>query len=55
MKNSGTIQGLLQDFPTVFKDCKLMKNTNLHVKIIFLKSSTALLKIQGTKIPLVHS
>ena len=28
---------LLKDFPPVFKDCKLMKNTDLHVKILFLK------------------
>ena len=30
-------QGLLKDFPTVFKDCKLMKNTDISVKILFLK------------------
>ena len=35
--NSRTFQGLLKDFSTVFKDCKLMKNTDLHVKIQFLK------------------
>ena len=26
-----------QDFPTVFKDWKFMKNTDPHVKILFLK------------------
>ena len=31
------IQGLLKDFPTVFKDWKLKKNTDLHVKILFWK------------------
>ena len=31
------IQGLLKYFPAVFKDCTLMKNTDLHVKILFLK------------------
>ena len=31
------IQGLLKDFPTVFKDLKLMKNADLHVKVKFLK------------------
>ena len=27
----------IKDFPTVFKDCKLKKNTDLHVKILLLK------------------
>ena len=31
------IQGLLKDFPTVFKDLKLKKNTDLHVKILLWK------------------
>ena len=31
------IQGLLKNFPTVFKDVKLMKNTDLHVKMLLLK------------------
>ena len=31
------IQGLLKDFPTVFKDWKLKTNTDLHVKIPLLK------------------
>ena len=37
MQNSRTFQGLLKDFPTVFKDLKLKKNTDLHVKILLLK------------------
>ena len=35
--NSRTFQGLLKDIPTVFKDLYLKKNTDLHVKILFLK------------------
>ena len=35
--NSRTFQGLLKDFPTVFKDWKLMKNTDLHNKILLRK------------------
>ena len=31
------IQGLPKDLPTIFKDCKLKKNTDLHVKILLLK------------------
>ena len=31
------IQGLLKDFPTVFKDWKLKKNADLRVKILLLK------------------
>ena len=31
------IQGLLKDFPTVFKDWKLKKNTDLHIIILLLK------------------
>ena len=42
---SRTFQGLLKDFPTVFKDWKLMKNTDLHIKILFLKCLTASLDI----------
>ena len=34
-----------QNYPTVFKDLKFMKNRDLHVKILFLKCYTALLKI----------
>ena len=38
MYNSRTFQGLLKDFPTVFEDIKkLMKNTDLHVKILLRK------------------
>ena len=36
-QNSRTFQGLLKDFSTVFKDWKLKKNTDLHVKILLLK------------------
>ena len=32
-----TFQGLLKDFPTVFMDWKLKKNTDLQVKILLLK------------------
>ena len=32
------IQGLLKDSPTVFKDLKLMKNTDLSVKVILRKT-----------------
>ena len=35
VQNSRTFQGLLKYFPTVFKDRKLTKNTDLHVKILF--------------------
>ena len=28
------IQGLFKDFYTIFKDNKLMKNTDLHIKIL---------------------
>ena len=31
------IQGLLKDFPTIFKVWKLKKNTDLHVEILLLK------------------
>ena len=31
------IQGLLEDPPTVFKDYKLMKNTDLNVEILLQK------------------
>ena len=34
VKNSRAFQGLLKDSPTVFKDYKFMKNTDLHIKII---------------------
>ena len=34
---SRTFQGLLKDFPTVFKDLKLKKNTDLHIKILLRK------------------
>ena len=37
VKNSRTFQGLLNDFHTVFKERKLKKNTDLHVKILLLK------------------
>ena len=37
VQNSRSFQGLLEDFPTVFKDWKLKKNTDLHVKILLLK------------------
>ena len=40
-----TFQGFLKDFPTVFKDQNLMKNTDLHVKILLRKCYSALLKI----------
>ena len=32
--NSRTFQEFLKDFITVFKDLKLKKNTDLHVKIL---------------------
>ena len=32
--NSRTFQGLLKTSPTVFKDLKLMKNTDLSVKTL---------------------
>ena len=35
-KNSRTFQGLLKDFPTVFKD-KFMKNTDFSVKCLLQK------------------
>ena len=31
------IQGLLKAYPTVFKDLKLMKNTDVRVKILLPK------------------
>ena len=34
---SRTFQGLLKASPTVFKDSKLMKNTDLSVKILLQK------------------
>ena len=37
VSNSRTFQGLLKDFPTVFKDLKLKKNTDLHRKFLLLK------------------
>ena len=39
------IQGLLKDFSTVFKDWKLKKNTDLHIKILLLKCLSTFLKI----------
>ena len=47
---SRTFQGLLIDFSTVFKDWKLMKNTDLHVKILLLKCLSPILKILVLKI-----
>ena len=35
--NSRTFQGLLKASPTVFKGIKLMKNTDLSVKILLQK------------------
>ena len=32
--NSRTFQGLPKASPVVFKDCKSMKNTDLHVKFL---------------------
>ena len=43
--NSRTFQGFLKDFPTNFKDLKLKKNTDSHVKILLLKCSSPFLKI----------
>ena len=44
-KNSRTFQGLLKDFPTVFKYWKLKKNTGLHVIEFFKKlCSSALMR-----------
>ena len=37
MQNSRTFQGLIKDSPMVFKDYKLMKNTDLHVVIRILR------------------
>ena len=33
VQNLQSFQGLLKDFPTVFKDYRLMKNTGFHFKI----------------------
>ena len=35
--NSRTFQGLLKASPTVFKDLKLMKNTDISLKILLQK------------------
>ena len=40
-----TFQGLLNDFLTVFMAWKLMKNTDLFVKILLWKCLSLLLKI----------
>ena len=37
VSNSRTFQGLHKDSHSVFKDYNLMKNTNLHYKILPLK------------------
>ena len=37
IQTSMTFQRLLKDIPPVFKDWKLMKNTDLHVKILLRK------------------
>ena len=37
IQNSRTFQALLKDFPTVFKDWKLMQNTDLHITILLQK------------------
>ena len=37
------IQGLLKASPTVFKDLKLMKNTDLNVKIRLQKCQTEII------------
>ena len=42
--NSRTFQGLLKASPTVFKGLKLMKNTDLSVKISEMQMETLLLE-----------
>ena len=38
------IQGLLEDPPTVFKDYKLMKKTDLNVEILLQKCQTEIME-----------
>ena len=38
------IQGLLKAFPTVFKDLKLVKNTDRSVKILLQKCQTEIME-----------
>ena len=49
MKNSRTFQRLLKDSPSVFKDYKIMKNTDLHIKILPPKMRKLILEIKYSK------
>ena len=40
----GKIQRLLKTYPTLFKDLRLMKNTDLSVKILLQKCYTEIME-----------
>ena len=49
MKKTRTFQRLLKDSPSVFKDYKIMKNTDLHIKILPPKMRKLVLEIKYSK------